>query len=77
MSTPSKETLSPVQRRFREAICDALSKNVVTQSELATQIGMSASLLNMKVQGVRPFTFSEAVHIAEVLGISIDSLNAQ
>jgi len=44
----------------------------ITQSTLAAQIGISGSLLSMKIKNRRAMTLNEAEAIAKILGISDD-----
>lgn len=74
MRSPSTEISSPIQGRFKAAICDALEEKNLSQRSFARELGLSPSTLNMKINGKRHFTLEEAVQLAELLDLSLDGL---
>lgn len=60
-----------------DAITLYLRRENTTQEALASRLGMSTNSLSWKRRGIREFTLSEAAKLADIIGISLDTVLAE
>lgn len=57
-----------------QKIIELLTKRNMTQEELAMKVGVSKTMMNFIVRGIRQPTVQTLTNIAEVFGVSVDKL---
>lgn len=60
-----------------DAITLYLRRENTTQGALAGRMGMSPNSFSWKRRGIREFTLSEAAKLADIIGISLDTVLAE
>lgn len=58
-------------------ISSYLSKNSMTQAQIAKSIGISEAAFSCKRRGIREWSLSEAVALADILEIRLDDITEE
>lgn len=61
---------------IKERVGAYLAREGQTKQWLAERLGMSTVTLSSKLNGETEFTFSQAIHLSEILGCTVNDLRA-
>ncbi len=78
MAAPMEATVitptAVIERNVRENIRTLLALHQMTANALGEHLGLASSQISQRMTGKGRFTMAEAVQVAEVLGVSIETL---